>query len=260
METGKAVAHLLLDRIARSILPSELLVSLQDDLEKAREHAYLRRKADHRLGWTDKVAFVPDSLRRLPPALDPNVLKTLQTALLDGKQVECEYLSRDRKRTERDPKPKLHTLEIRGLVQRGASLYAIVTYASRPERIGAYPYPVGRFVSAKLLTAKVTHRPETLQDYLDRGVLEFDFQRGRIPLRARIDNDEMVTLTESPLSEDQQIRVTSRGNFVTATVLDSRMLENYLLSHCTHIEVLEPVELRQRLSAKLRAAAKVYAA
>jgi predicted DNA-binding transcriptional regulator YafY len=87
---------------------------------------------------------------------------------------------------------------------------------------------LNRIISAKVSTLKF-ERPEDfdLKQYDDDG--RFGYGNGeRIKLSFRIDKDAGLHLLESPLSLDQQVMELDDAYEITATVVDSEMLEWWL--------------------------------
>lgn len=75
-----------------------------------------------------------------------------------------------------------------------------------------------------------------------------------IRLKANVSGSLARILLETPLSEDQKIV----GNRLTATVLDTRQLEGWILSQGYGIEILEPLHLRESIKVQLAGAISLY--
>lgn len=250
-----SVAMVLLERLAKSLLPPELLEKLAPQFRSANELIRLQRRVRAGLRWPEQVEFVPDSLSRQPACVDAEVLRTLQQALLNGEKVECRYATADD--VLRGREPKVTVREMRGLVQRGATLYAVVTRPGRPDQ--PLTLRLDRFHSVRRLSnTKISAAHRSLQDLVSAGLFDFPFSEGRHRFLARIDADERLRLIEEPLSDDQTIRDEADGIYVRATVRDTRALENYVLSRISHITVIEPESLRRRLLEHLGAASSSY--
>jgi len=65
-------------------------------------------------------------------------------------------------------------------------------------------------------------------------------------------------LTETPLSEDQQITADGETNILTATVVDSWQLHWWVKSMGAQIQVLEPKALRDSVVEEQEEALKLY--
>ena len=76
---------------------------------------------------------------------------------------------------------------------------------------------------------------------------------------AHMDSDAALHLAERPLSRDQAIRPVDKNRVhVSATVLDPDALVWWLLGFGPSVEVLEPLELRERIHAALASATGQY--
>jgi hypothetical protein len=156
-------------------------------------------------------------------------------------------------------KPREHVLEIRGLVQKGPVLYAVVTVATY-ERPKTVAYALHRFLSAELLKDAARNWGTTLKEFIDGGGLEFGHSGEKIRFKARIDEDLAITLEESPLSDDQTITKDASGIYVTATLWQSWPFESWILSRSAKIGVLEPSALREKVVGILKSAHEQYSA
>ena len=65
-------------------------------------------------------------------------------------------------------------------------------------------------------------------------------------------------LTETPLSEDQQITADGETNILTATVIDSWQLHWWVKSMGAQIQVLEPKALRDSVVEELEETLSAY--
>ena len=112
-----------------------------------------------------------------------------------------------------------------GLAHQGPCLYLVCRYLGfADERSLA----LHRMQSAEASTLTFERPPEfNLQKYEQDG--RFLFGEGkRIRLKFRISQDAGKHLRESPLSSDQKVRVIGDRLEITATVVDSAVLERWL--------------------------------
>ncbi len=255
LSISEAIAYHLIEQVAKPLLPSEIMEALERQFTVARESIRLQRKSSPEAQWTEQVAVIHEDFGRKPKSIDSKVLKTIQTALIRKRQVRCLYQSTATKLKHATSKE--HVLEIRGLVQRGPVLYAIVTVAShdKPKTVA---YALHRFVSAELLNEPVRHWQTTLKDFIDGGGLEFGHAEAKIQFKARIDQDLALALAESPLADDQTITTDDSGIHVAATLRQSWPFESWILSRASKICVLEPPALRERIVGILKAAHERY--
>jgi len=124
-----------------------------------------------------------------------------------------------------------------GLVQQRPRLYLVCRYKGfENERNLA----LHRILSAEM-SSLTFERPKkfNLRQYDDDG--RFGFGEGeKIHLTFHIDRDAGKYLLETPLSGDQQVRKCEDGRLIiTATVVDSAMLERWLRGFGSLIDVID---------------------
>lgn len=196
-----------------------------------------------------KVRTAATTQPLLPPALNPQVVDALFTALLDDRAIRASYTGRDGKRADLE----LHPL---GVVQRGPVTYVVAT-AFRYADVRLYA--LHRLRSIEVLDQPL-RRPKdfSLDDYLRSGALGFG-EGKRITLEAMFDAGAADHLYETPLASDQKLTVEDNGRVrVRATVLHTSQLEWWLLGFGALVEVLKPVALRRSMAATATAMAQLY--
>jgi predicted DNA-binding transcriptional regulator YafY len=249
--TPDALALHLIERVADSLLPPEIVAVLSKRMDSARSHLNRVRKLDRDAAWANKVAVLPEGFSLRPPSIDKEILKTLQRALLSGQQVQCNYQATERSATKRYP------LEPRALVLRGAVLYVIATRPDKPSKATAW-YRVHRFKSAAVLEKKATATGFQLNTFLDNGGAEFGAKGERIQFEAWVSVRLAEKLRETPLSEDMTLRPAQGGVIVKATLWQSWLFESWILSRGPDLRVMEPEGLVNVTSERLRTAAAAY--
>ena len=213
LELGEAVSLKLLETYLHQLLPASLLRTLEPRFRLAASKLeHLEDTSAAR--WLDRIHVVMPSLGLLPPAIDGEVLETVQEALLGDRQLQIGY----RNLSATEPRPM--TVHPLALVQRGAALYLVAT-------IGNYRDPrllaVHRMSQAELLD-EAARRPASfsLREYAASGALEFgDGATPAIRLRAWIDAGLARILEETPLSPDMRLVPDGNGFELTAGVNDT---------------------------------------
>ena len=208
-----AEAHL------KHLLPAPLMKSLHTVFSQARsklnesDHARLEKE------WTRKVRVVSATLPMTPPRLVPGVFDTVSQALYENRWLQIEYRNARRQRRQHDIMPL-------GLAQQGPNLYLVCRFQNfENERTLA----MHRILAAEMSTLRF-ERPNgfDLEAYEDEG--RFQYGEGeRIRLSFYISRRAGYHLLESRLSTDQQVEELEDGYHVSATVLDSLLLERWLL-------------------------------
>lgn len=204
----------------RDLLPSHLMKSLEGFFTQARKNLGPDSTAKLEREWPSKVRVVATSQPLLPPKIAPHVFEQVSEALYGNHWLRLDYRNAGGKRRETRVMPL-------GLAQQGSRLYLVCRFPKFDnERILA----LHRILAAEVTTLTFP-RPKDfdLEKYDHDG--SFGFGSGkRIRLRFLVDRGAGLHLTETPLSRDQKIIERDDGRLeVTATVVDSAMLDRWLL-------------------------------
>jgi len=243
-----ALSLRLLEEYLQSLLPASILGVLRPRFEEATRKLEQLGDTNSIAGWADKVRVVPPTLPLLPPVIKAGVLEAVQEALLQGRQLKCNYRSASGKKSNR----RLHPL---ALVQRGSVSYLVATTIEIDD---VRLYALHRMQRAETTEDK-TERPKdfNIDDYIATGALQFGNGK-TLRLRASIDEELANQLNETPLSEDMRIVERTEDYLLTATVADSWQLRWWLLSWGSAVEVLGPQRLREEIKRQIISASEVY--
>lgn len=194
-------------------------------------------RQSRRRGGTCSVTQTLDSLPALPessvppeltlqaPEIDEALLEQIQQALLDDRQLRCNYFA------AHSNKLRELVLNPLTLIQRGNITYlAAITEPYEDVQL----YAAHRFQQAEILETPCRRPVDfSLDDYIAGGALQFTSPgAGPITLQAWINEDLARQLRETPLSSDMQLEPEKDGHRLTATVQDSWQLRWWLLSQC----------------------------
>jgi len=202
----------------RSLLPASLMKSMEGFFTQARTNLAPYSNAKREREWLKKVRVVSTTQPLLPPRIKPGVFEQVSNALYANQWLVVEYENASGKRTQAEVMPL-------GLAQQGPRLYLVCRFQG---------YDNERSLAMhRIHTAKATtltfERPKgfDLEKYDNDG--RFGFGEGkRIKLTFRIDKEAGFHLLESPLSEDQQVKELEDAYEISATVVDSAMLDRWL--------------------------------
>lgn len=209
-----ALAMHLAEGHLRHLLPPGVLAQLAPQFEEARrqlqgmQHNQLSR-------WAQRVRALPNGKALLPASVDPQVWEQVATALLDGRQLQVDYLSR----AKGEIKPM--TLHPRALVSRGPVSYLIAT-------VGDYSdvrhFALHRIQRAEPLPDAARDDGFDLDAYLPTAAFTPRHGTGTVQLVADIHPDLAWTLRETPLSEDQVLEALPGSDWVRlkASVADDQ--------------------------------------
>lgn len=253
MGTPDALALHLIERVADSLLPPEIVNVLRNRMEGAKTHLERRRKVDQEAAWAKKISVLPDGFSLCPPAVDEAILHSLQRALLTDKKIMCSYQANPKATVKRYP------LEPRALVLRGSLLYLIASRPDNPAKKTTW-YRVNRFKAVHMLEQRIGRSDFQLDQFLKSAEGEFGAQGSPIAFRAWVSSRLEAQLAESPLSHDMTLVPAKGGAIVTATVWQSWPFESWILGRGRDIRVMEPASLRDATAERLRLALDAYEA
>lgn len=200
------------------LLPTKLMKSMEGFFAQAHSQLESKSTTMRDREWLEKVRVVSTSQPLLPPKVDPAVFDQVSNALYGNQWLEVDYKNAAGKRTTNRVMPL-------GLAQQGPRMYLVCRFDGYDnERSLA----LHRIVSARASTLTF-ERPKDFdfRKYDDDG--RFGYGNGqRIRLSFTIEKEAGLHLLESPLSVDQQVEEQEETYEITATVVDSAMLEWWL--------------------------------
>lgn len=246
-----AISLNLIEEFLRPLVPAAMLVTLDARFRQAKKKLEALAADNNAARWVDKVKYVPPALTLIPPKIAEGVLEIVQEGLLAEKQLLVRY--------NKPSSPHTHELILHplGISQRGSITYLVATaYDYSDIRL----YAVHRIEMASLLDEDATKSVGfSLEEYISGGALQFGSGQ-TIYLKARINELLMAILEETPLAADQAINSEAdKGTYVLeATTLDSWQLRWWILSQGANIEIISPVELRDRTRDTLELAFRCY--
>lgn len=202
----------------RNLLPVRLMKSMEGFFAQARQNLGPAGPETLEREWPGKVRVVATSQPLLPPKIPPGVLEAVCEALYANAWLHLDY---------KNAAGHLRQIEVMplGLAQQGPRLYLVCRFKDYDnERTLA----LHRIQAAQASTLPFK-RPKDfdLKRFDDEG--RFGFGDGKkIRLTFRITKAEGAHLLESPLSTDQQVKEFNEDYEISATVIDSAMLEWWL--------------------------------
>ena len=218
LSTQESLLLMLAEQHLSCLLPARLMKSMEGFFTQARSQLGNKGTTQREREWLDKVRVVSTSQPLLPPKINPAVFDQVSNALYGNQWLEVDYKNAASKRTSTRVMPL-------GLAQQGPRMYLVCRFDG---------YDNERSLALhRILTARATtltfERPKEfdLKQYDDDG--RFGYGDGQhIRLNFRIEKDAGLHLLESPLSVDQQVVELEDAYEITATVVDSAMLEWWL--------------------------------
>ena len=221
LSTQESLLLTLAEQQLSSLLPAKLMKSMQGFFTQARGQLNEKGQSgsfQREREWLDKVRVVSTSQPLLPPKVDADVFQQVSDALYGNQWLDVDY-----KNAEGDRKAS-RVMPL-GLAQQGPRMYLVCRYEGYDnERCLA----LHRFISAQASTLTF-ERPKDfdLKQFDDAG--RFGYGDGtKIRLSFRIEKGAGLHVVECPLSVDQKVVELDDVYEITATVVDSDMLDWWL--------------------------------
>lgn len=200
------------------LLPPRLMKSMNGFFAQARSQLDAQSTARKEKDWLQKVRVVGTSQPLLPPKVDPDVFEQVSNALFGDQWLTVEYRNAAGKKVQGRIMPL-------GLAQQGPRMYLVCRFDGYDNERNL---ALHRIISAKASAFTFERPPEfDLKQFDDDG--RFGYGDGqKIRLSFSIEKAAGFHLLETPLSEDQKVVESELAYTITATVVDSDMLDWWL--------------------------------
>ena len=245
----EALSLALVEDAIRPLLPASMLSVLEPRFVHARRKLKGLEDDNPAARWLEKVAAVRPDLNLQAPDIDPHRLESLQKALINESQVQCQYYS------AHTDKLSEMTLNPLAMVQRGLVTYLIAT---------AHPYTdIRQFAVHRFRTVEQLDRSAEgvqgfdLRAYLASDALQFGTPE-KIQFQAWVSERQARLIRETPLSPDMTLEQLEDGYRVRSTLSNTWQLQWWILSQGDAMVVEQPVELRAQIGETLQRAAAAY--
>ena len=252
LTSSEALTMVLLETYLKTLLPVAIADNLASHFSAAR-HSLSVEHSDSKLqSWLKKVKVLSPGQHLLAPTIDPSIQRTVYNALMQGYQLEMDYLAANS--TEAKHYGSVH---LQGLVQYGSVIYLVVTINDHSDLRLLVLHRIQKVALKEVPLSPLENFD--LQTYIDQGGFGFGETSVPIELVALFKNGAGHHLIETPLAVDQQIeRLDPQTLKVTADVLDTPGLQRWLSSFGPDVEVLSPEALRGTIAERHREAAQLY--
>jgi predicted DNA-binding transcriptional regulator YafY len=218
LSTQESLLLTLAEQQLGSLLPAKLMKSMQGFFNQARVQLGDKNSTQREREWLDKVRVVSVSQPLLPPKIDAQVFEQVSDALYNNHWLDVDYKNAAGKKTSARVMPL-------GLAQQGPRMYLVCRFEGYDnERSMA----LHRIISAIASTLGFD-RPKgfTLKQFDDDG--RFGYGNGaKIRLSFRITKAAGLHIVECPLALDQEVVELDDAYEITATVVDTDMLDWWL--------------------------------
>ncbi len=208
----------LAEQHLRNLLPASLMKTMDGFFTQARANLAPYSNAKREREWLMKVRVVSTNQPLLPPKVKPGVFEQVSNTLYANQWLFVDYENAAGKRTQADVMPL-------GLAQQGERLYLVCRFKDYDNERSLALHRI-HAAQASTLTFE---RPKDfdLEQYDNDG--RFGYGEGqKIRLTFRIEKEAGFHLLESPLSADQQVQELDDVYEISATVVDTAMLDWWL--------------------------------
>lgn len=219
---------MLAEQHLRPLLPPSVMQSMNGFFEQARANLAPHQNATLEKQWLQKVRVVSETQPLLPAHIAEGVLEQTSQALYNNQWLELDY-------TNAKDERKQHRVMPLGLAQQGPRIYLVCRFDGYDnERSMA----LHRIHSAQASTLTFERPNFDLARYDADG--RFAIANGeRIRLSFVINKAPGKHLLESRLSEDQTVTETDAGYHITAAVVQTLLLDRWLLSFGGQIQSVQ---------------------
>ncbi len=248
MDTHTALTFHLSEKFLAQIMPPGISKTIQPHFKLA--ESVLDAMPGKKLKqWRDKIRVLSRTQQLLSPNIDDHIINLTYQALLEGKQFNATYQTRNGEEQHYRVSP-------RGLVIRDQVTYLVVTLWNYKD---IKQLLLHRMSNIELLEDKVKKLSFNLDDYINSGEFDFVEQEKIIQLKMRIENHVVRHLLETPLSEDQTVKsINEEMSMLSAGVKNTQQLRWWLLALGEGIEILQPTSLRKEMISVIRAMSEKY--
>jgi len=251
MDPVTALAFDMAKSYLEPLLPKTTLNLLQPYFIRAQEVLNDETKSSLRK-WPDKVKTIERGPKLQAPSIKTEVQQIIYQALLEEKTIQATYNPRGQSAS------KDYLIHPLGIVHRMGVVYLICTLWQYDD---IKQLALHRFKAATIADEPANIRSDfSLTDYIENGQkLAYPIGSKDINLKLLFDKTVAEHLAETPLSENQTI--TPQGDtkvLVTATVSDTLELQWWLQAFGDNVEVIEPLQMREKFKATIKRLALLY--
>jgi predicted DNA-binding transcriptional regulator YafY len=246
-----ALSWILAEEHLKPLLPAIAYDKLHPQFKNARE--YLDAQS-HNLfnNWQHQIKAVPNGKALIPADVSKEVWYSVTESILNTKVLRIDYLSREQR------KLKSYELHALGIVVRHSSTYLLAMINDYED---IRQFALHRIKAITVLEKSSRHKENfNVEDYVDSGAFGYPIDQKDIKLKVLIDKETAWHLEETPLSYNQTLEKTSNPDKVllTAMVPNDQQTQWWLMGFGSKIEILEPLELRQKFKNMYQNLSKLY--
>ena len=250
MDPIEALTFSLAEEYLQPIMPSKSFNRLKIFFKRA--NAILKKLDKSAIKkWRDNVRVVPQWQTLIAPVINDQAESEIYEALLKGKQLEVLYL----KRGEKKPESRLVNplgMVVQGVVHR---LVCTLDNSLQPRHL-----PMHRFQKAFQNGKKsIVPKDFNLDEFIKNQNIGYLISEKPISLEVKFQSMAGFHLTETPISETQELKILNDGRYLLKAKLpNTSQLRWWLLGFGDQVEVIKPKSLRQEFLETVRNLNKLY--
>ena len=251
MDKVEALSLSLAEKYLEPLMPIENYERIRNLFDRANNTLESSEQSQLKK-WRDRVRVLPQSQRLEPPLINQEVQSNIYDALLNGEQLDVQYLKANSKLA------KKRTVNPLGIVLMGIVHRLICTMD--PDFKIIRHLPLHRFKTANA-NGETSIEPENfdIDDYLDKESLSFPRTEKKIKIELLFRGNTGFHLSETPVSKDQKYKEEKNGKIrISGTVADTEQLRWWILGFGENVEVIKPKILRDEISQRIKFASAIY--
>ncbi|MBR7889911.1 WYL domain-containing protein [Marinomonas sp. A79] len=243
MDTATALTWVLARDQFSGLLPKIVMEQLNQYFEAAQNYLDGLRQ-NSLVDWTKRVASLPNGKPLIPAKVDDRIWWNLSLALLEGYALDVVYNKRG------EGEPKSYVIHPYGMIIRHSVSYLV---GSANDHQDIAHFALHRFLQAKKSDQPYRSVPSfKIQDHISKGGFGVRMSEGLsydVQLYATIKKELAQTLLETPLGFDQELRLSDSSDSyeLIVTIPNDQQTFMWVLSHGSQINVIEPVEWREKI-------------
>ena len=251
MDKVEALSLSLAEKYLEPLMPIENYERIRNLFDRANntlensEQSQLKK-------WRDRVRVLPQSQRLEPPLINQKVQSNIYDALLNGEQLDVQYLKANSKLAQKRIVNPLG-IALMGIVHR-------LICTMDPDFKKIRHLPLHRFKTA-IANGETSIEPENfdIDDYLEKESLSFLRTEKKLKIELLFKGNAGFHLTETPVSKDQKYKEEKNGKIrISGTVADTEQLRWWILGFGENVEVIKPKILRDEISNRIKLVSAIY--
>ncbi len=201
--------------------------------------------------WKQKISIKNEGFQLKPKLIKRTVLQNIHAAILLGKSISCTYHARA---TLQDKKFK-EIFPI-GLVHCGRLIYLIGSHDKAAKK--RFGWPLHRFKSINVNDEINPLKDESVNKHIKDGMLGFLLSNIEKKVVLKFQKNAGYIFKETKTSSKMKFKETKESIIIEDKLPDTSELENWILGFGEKVEVLEPLELREKIKMRLKESIEKY--